>query len=147
MNMQKLQKAWSAVSNWWARQPKQKWIALAFVVILLAIAANKVSADTFFIRGGNDLIVQCNTNPNDDGIHVCAAAHSGQRGYCMAIPEGQWTEEGGDWYCTGNQSGNKTYDKALKIKALIDAGASLQEVDDATTAWDQKYPPQATTGM
>ncbi len=134
------------VSAWWARLPKQKWIALGFVAILLMAAGAKVFADTFFLRGGNDLVIQCNTATNNDGIHVCAAAHNGQRGYCLSIPEGQWTEEGSDWYCTGNQPGNKSYDKALQVKAMIDEGAGQEAVDAAVTAWDLQYPPEVPGG-
>lgn len=144
MDLKQLKAKWDAL-------PKQKWIAVAVVAVLLAIAADAAfsqdEANTLWIGGSGGLIIGCNPRLNEDGIHVCAAAHSGQRGYCIPIPEGR-LQEAGEYYCTGNQPGNKTYDKALLIKAMVDdPSKSVADIDAATEAWDVKHPPQVSTGM
>ena len=146
--MDMIYKSWKVVSAWWAKLPKQKWIALGVMAIMLMAAGAKVfgqeqQAGTFYLGEQGGVIIQCKVSPNNDGIHVCAALHTGQRGYCIAVPANRFPADPGAWWCTGNQPGNKTYDKALLLKDLIDGpDATLEEVDQAATAWDEKYPPQ-----
>ncbi len=149
--------AWNVVRAWWVKLPKQKWLALGFAVLMLLIAANKVFGaeqtdppSPLWIQGGNGLIIACNPRVNNDGIHVCASANTGQRGYCMEVPEGRFSPDDGDlgaYYCTGNQSGNKTYDKALLIKEMIDGPSkSLADIDAAVEAWDLAHPVEVSGG-
>lgn len=155
--MDMIYKNWKVVSAWWARLPKQKWIALGVMAIMLMAAGAKVfgaeltaPSSPLWIDGGNGLIIVCNPRLNNDGIYVCAAANSGQRGYCMKIPEGRFSLDGGDfgaYYCTGNRPGNKTYDKALLIKQMLeDSAKSIADIDMATKAWDIAHPVEVSGG-
>lgn len=134
------------VSAWWARLPKQKWIALGFVAILLMAAGAKVfGGERLWIGGTNGMIISCDAAVNADGIHVCHEANTLQRGYCLDIPEGRFPETAGAYWCTGNRPGNKTYDKATLIKALIDDPAvSMGDIDAAATKWDVDHPVEVS---
>lgn len=149
--MDMINKSWKAVSAWWAKLPKQKWIALGFVAIMLMAAASKVLSQeegiensTLWVGTESGAMIGCNPRLNADGIHICASANTGQRGYCIPIPDGRFADtEVGGYYCAGNQPGNKTYDKALLIRTMVDdTSKSLADIDAMIEAWDVQYPPQ-----
>lgn len=136
---------WKVAKAWWAKLPKQKWLALGFMVIMLMAAAGHVFGgeltdrpSPLWIKGDNGIIIVCNPRVNKDGIHVCASANTGQRGYCIEVPAEVY-------YCTGNQPGNKTYDKALLIKEMVnDPSNSIADIDAAVEAWDVDHPVEVS---
>lgn len=131
---------------WWKADPGWKWAVVGTAIVLLLIAATKAEGQeqggTFYIGNPDRLVIQCNRTLNADGIHVCAATHSGQRGYCIPISENRFPNDSSAYWCTGNKSGNKTYDKALLIKETIDdSSKTMADVNKVAADWDLTYPP------
>lgn len=141
-------KNWKAVTAWWAKLPKQKWIAVGIMAIMLMAAGAKVfGSERLWISGSSGIVLSCDAKANTDGIHVCYETNTLQRGYCLVLPEDRFSNSLSDYWCTGNQPGNKTYDKATLVKALIDDPAvSLADIEAAATKWDIDHPVEVSGG-
>lgn len=143
--MKWLRDAWSWLQGKWKALPAGKWYFVGVAIVLLlitSVAEGQQRLVAFYIESGNGLVIKCSGALNTDGIYVCAAMHNGQRGYCIPVPEARYSDDIGAYWCTGNQPGNKTYDKALLIEAMIgDMSSSAAELDKTAADWDLKYPP------